>query len=440
VGDAHAAGFGLAGVGARANGLGGAFHAVADDATAIYWNPAALSTFNGWQGTLGSSFIALTGEFKPIDPIAGYDERISSSLDADVAPVPYGMIAWGNGSIGGGIGFYVPHGLKLGWDLYDLPHGYNNDLTYPRNDWTVDLSLIDIQPTVAIKVNDRVHFGVGAVLHVADAILQKPQLSPTGLDDPTDYLVTDVVIDGSAVGFDAVLSFLVRPFDRLDLGLVYRLGSTVTIDGDATFSSYMPSLFPYVYGTPAQVTVKTPAETDLAIPGSVAFGAAFHPTDNLLLSASFTWTEWSKFESLYLDFQETDLDGKPIMVAGLSPVEDSSLNYGWDDTWRLSLGSELDAGRFSLRAGYFYETTATQDQTMSPLIPDVNDQHSLNAGIGFAITDRVRIDAIGEYFLEMTRDITSHFPVDTSSGDMDNLPGHYTAAVNAFNIQLSYGI
>ena len=32
------------GIGARAEGMGGAFVAVADDATAVYWNPAGLGT------------------------------------------------------------------------------------------------------------------------------------------------------------------------------------------------------------------------------------------------------------------------------------------------------------------------------------------------------------------------------------------------------------
>jgi hypothetical protein len=36
-------------VGARAQGMGGAFVAVANDATAVYWNPAGLAAFRGWE-------------------------------------------------------------------------------------------------------------------------------------------------------------------------------------------------------------------------------------------------------------------------------------------------------------------------------------------------------------------------------------------------------
>lgn len=37
------------GIGAKANGMGGAYSSIADDATALYWNPAGVATINEYQ-------------------------------------------------------------------------------------------------------------------------------------------------------------------------------------------------------------------------------------------------------------------------------------------------------------------------------------------------------------------------------------------------------
>jgi hypothetical protein len=49
--DSHAAPFLRMGVGARALGMGGAFTAIADDATASYWNPAGLTKIENIEAT-----------------------------------------------------------------------------------------------------------------------------------------------------------------------------------------------------------------------------------------------------------------------------------------------------------------------------------------------------------------------------------------------------
>ena len=48
---AQGAGFNFIGTGARARGMGGAFIGVADDATAISWNPAGLATLEKMEGS-----------------------------------------------------------------------------------------------------------------------------------------------------------------------------------------------------------------------------------------------------------------------------------------------------------------------------------------------------------------------------------------------------
>lgn len=78
-------------VGVRANGMGGAFVGVADDATAVYWNPAGLAT-----GALASANLEI-GRFKPDG--SGEREALSPSLIAFSLP-PVGLAYYRQGVFG----------------------------------------------------------------------------------------------------------------------------------------------------------------------------------------------------------------------------------------------------------------------------------------------------------------------------------------------------
>jgi long-chain fatty acid transport protein len=49
-------------------GLGGAFTAIANDASAVYWNGAGLSFLNGTNVLLGVSLIAPSTTFRGVSP------------------------------------------------------------------------------------------------------------------------------------------------------------------------------------------------------------------------------------------------------------------------------------------------------------------------------------------------------------------------------------
>jgi hypothetical protein len=66
-GSAHAQIYEL--VGTRAQGMGGAFVAVADDATATWWNPAGLATGAYLSGVLERSLITEPRETAPEGPL-----------------------------------------------------------------------------------------------------------------------------------------------------------------------------------------------------------------------------------------------------------------------------------------------------------------------------------------------------------------------------------
>lgn len=78
-------------VGVRANGMGGTFVGVADDGTAVYWNPAGLAT---------GAFAAVNleyGKFRPDGP--GEPEEMSHSLVAISLP-PVGLAYYRQGVFG----------------------------------------------------------------------------------------------------------------------------------------------------------------------------------------------------------------------------------------------------------------------------------------------------------------------------------------------------
>src|SRR5436190_10916871 len=62
-------------VGSRALGMGGAFVGVADDSTAVYWNPAGLSAGSVGGGTLEWGQLR-TGD-QTTSPVAGPTRRYS---------------------------------------------------------------------------------------------------------------------------------------------------------------------------------------------------------------------------------------------------------------------------------------------------------------------------------------------------------------------------
>lgn len=58
--------------GARAKAMGGAFTAVANDPSAIYWNGEGLTQLNGTQLMLGTHLLTPSSTFRGIAPSSAY--------------------------------------------------------------------------------------------------------------------------------------------------------------------------------------------------------------------------------------------------------------------------------------------------------------------------------------------------------------------------------
>ncbi|MDI6850969.1 MAG: hypothetical protein QMD82_03410 [bacterium] len=69
----HAGGFALSGVGVRAQSMGGAFRAVADDWSTLFWNPAGLAYITESQLAINGLGVRPFNSYEPNTGILGYD-------------------------------------------------------------------------------------------------------------------------------------------------------------------------------------------------------------------------------------------------------------------------------------------------------------------------------------------------------------------------------
>lgn len=111
------------GGGARALGMGGAFTAVASDASATFWNPAGLGRFTSSQA------------------LVMHSERFGDLVDRDFgsAVIPLGMSLFGSET--GALGFTV---IRLGIDNIPFTEHLRDQLDTDGNDGVDDAELYEI--------------------------------------------------------------------------------------------------------------------------------------------------------------------------------------------------------------------------------------------------------------------------------------------------------
>lgn len=110
-------------IGARPMGMGGAYSAIADDTTAIFWNPAGLAKASNRQvglsylelyGMVNYNFVSLVNPVNKTDALAGY---LMSSNDSDHL--------YRETTLGFSYAREVWHGLKFGGNLKFLSSDAN---------------------------------------------------------------------------------------------------------------------------------------------------------------------------------------------------------------------------------------------------------------------------------------------------------------------------
>ena len=398
-GSAGAAGFQL--FEQNASGLGNAYAgqaAAAEDASAIYFNPAGLTrlprgqvvgalhlikpsiTFNNdgsctpYVGTGVGTSTCPFGPHGNLGHVAGGDGGDAG----DLSVVPNAYLSWeilpSTGWLG--IGVNVPFGLQTEWEA----------------DWVGRfqaiksvVETININPTVAWKINQVLSIGAGISAQRLDAELSQ------AVSYRAVALSTGIgaIIAGTPGGAEGVLNLsaddwawgwnvgvMVHISPAIRLGLAYRSRLKFTVTGDATFGNRPAAL------SAVPNVADTNVEADITLPDTVSVAVAYQPHPQLQFLVDYTWTGWDAIQDVTVVRTSGPLHGQPLTNVALR----------FENSWRVGVGANYQlTPQWKLRGGIAFDTSPVQDAFRTPRLPD-EDRTWLATGAQWAFAPYAALD------------------------------------------------
>lgn len=375
---AKASGFAL--LEQSASRLGTAFAgtaAMGDDATAIFFNAAGLTQLEGMQAIVVASGIEITSEFRDRGSLPALGQPLGNTGgDAgewNFVPAAYFATPIGE-RLALGLGVTVPFGLKL-----EYQDGWIGRFQSLNN----EIETVNVNPTLAWRVTDRISVGIGANYQRIDAELTNAvnysavivqgvsRLVALGqLPGPVGAQVINtnpglegharVRGDDEAWGYNIGLLFDLT--DSTQLGLSYRSKMDYSVRGTITFTA--PAVTnPVAAGIVSAASVVDgplstgPASVDLELPDMALLSLRQRIGERFELLADVGWTGWSSIQEL--------------RVVRPSGVTASVTPEKWDDAWRYAVGGTYKmSDPLTFRAGLAFDQTPVPDETRTPRLPD----------------------------------------------------------------------
>ena len=342
------------------SGLGSAFSGSTtnlNDPSTIYFNPAGMTKLEGTQAQAGvhvlipNAELTDTGSTVLAAPVGGGD----GGNPYDPTPVPNAYISHQvNNNVWLGLGITAPFGLANEYD----------DGWFGRYDSTkTELLTLDIQPTVAYKVNNQLSIGGGINVQYADAQL--------------DSVVTNGVTEGESSlkgddwSFGYNLGVQYEPIEGTRLGASYRSAISHKLEGDIEITG--------VVG----LNRDDSASADLDLPDVATFGIAQDLNDKWTLMAQATWFGWNNFQ---------DIDAEPD-----SGTDPAAIVQNYQTTWAFAVGAEYAHNeKWTFRGGVQIDETPTTDQYRTTRTPD-GDRTWGSLGATYKINERMSLDLAATY-------------------------------------------
>ncbi len=391
-------GLNLNSLGSRAQAMGGAYVAIADDPSAVFWNPAGIASFKEKTAGIYLTDIIPSGsyQFSSLGVDASYTKHYLAGLFSFYIPLNEKLVA--------GVAVYTPSGLGTQWDGKDfIPLSGGNELQ-----WMSKIGMLTVSPVISYKLSSAISLGATLNFNYGMMTLK------------TSAGGQQYAEDSSGWGLGFTLGVIARASDKLSFGLSFKSASKISLSGDVTME--VMKIYSALYGT--EIPTTSGFTRDITWPMWLGVGVSFRPLDKLLLSADLHWTQWSKEDVMITNYENSLWK----MLFSLTPEKEEEMVLHWKDATQIRFGAEYEVSdKLAVRLGYYIDPSPAPDETMNVLLPSF-DFNVLTFGLGVKGKGYC-LDLGLEYLMGKERNIAP---------TPENMPGVYNMKILVPSLSFTY--
>lgn len=404
---------------------------IADDATTSFFNPAGMARLEEAEMAAAGHVLGIDSQFRDQGSLAAVGTPLQQ-------PLPGAEGVTDDPAFAGGVFLVQPLADRWTFGLgvsapFGLVSEYDDDTQLRYHATRSELTVINVNPSVAFEVNDELSLGFGLSYQRADVTLDNAVDSFSACVSAGGPASACTVTHGGPANLDADshsniegdddaivadLSLHWQPTDRTALGVTWRQGADFDLEGEASFTpSESCAADPFCSG--ALQSLQGPIGANAQLPDTLTASISHRVLDRWTLHGDLAWTEWSSIQRV--DIVNTDSGG-----------EVSALELNYDDTFRAAAGASYQANdQVQWRVGIAFDEAPQEDpQFVTPRIPDA-DRLWISAGINYRLGQDASMD-VGY----------AHLLVDDSNVDSleqgNRLAGQFDSSVDIIGLQFNW--
>ena len=232
------------------------------------------------------------------------------------------------------------------------------------------LQVVELNPTVAYRINDKLAVAVGA-----RGVYTKGKIA-------SDFGVGYREIQGDAINYGYNVALTYRPIEELSFAVTYRSKVNLELKG-STDADFKGPLAPISYHGKTRVEIPLPAQLVLA--------TGYKFSDFTLLLA-YERTYWSKFKDYDFEFgDKTAVHTNPPFGRAFKLLMDDPVvkNAKDSNTYRIGLAYDVNE-KLRLMAGFSYDEDITSSNHTGLELPNTTSK-AYTAGLNYKFTDNLEV-------------------------------------------------